>query len=113
MTFHVLRHTHASTLAMRGMPMAVIARQLSHPDPRMTEKHYAHLAPNYVADTIRAKFPKLGIAEAPSVVVSLRARPSEGSELTVRPPSYIDRLFDAIGRWRTRKKGHRATSFWE
>jgi hypothetical protein len=28
----------------------------------MTEKHYAHLAPSYVADTIRAHFPTLGIA---------------------------------------------------
>jgi hypothetical protein len=34
----------------------------------MTEKHYAHLAPNYVADTIRAKFPNLGIGETPKVV---------------------------------------------
>jgi integrase len=77
MTFHVLRHTHASTLAMTGVPMAVIAKQLGHADTRMTEKHYAHLAPNYIADTIRAKFPRLGIADPPSVVVPLRNRPSE------------------------------------
>src|SRR5262249_27417764 len=57
--FHVLRHTHASLLAMRAVPMAVIARQLGHADTRMTEKHYAHLAPNYVADTIRERFPRL------------------------------------------------------
>jgi len=31
---------------------------------RLTEKHYAHLAPSYVADTIRARFPTLGIADA-------------------------------------------------
>jgi hypothetical protein len=37
--------------------------QLGHADTRMTEKHYAHLAPSYVADTIRAHFPTLGIAE--------------------------------------------------
>jgi integrase len=61
-SFHVLRHTHASTLAMRGVPMGVIAEQLGHADTRMTEKHYAHLAPSYVADTIRAHFPTLGIA---------------------------------------------------
>jgi hypothetical protein len=30
----------------------------------MTEKHYAHLAPNYVAQTIRQNFPVLGIGEA-------------------------------------------------
>jgi integrase len=67
-TFHVLRHTHASQLAMRGVPMAVIAKQLGHADTRMTEKHYAHLAPNYIADTIRANFPNLGISEPPKVV---------------------------------------------
>jgi integrase len=61
-SFHVLRHTHASALAMRGVPMGVIAEQLGHADTRMTEKHYAHLAPSYVADTIRAHFPTLGIA---------------------------------------------------
>jgi integrase len=55
----VLRDTHGSLLAMRGVPMAVIARQLGHADTRMTEKHYAHLAPNYVADTIRESFPRL------------------------------------------------------
>jgi integrase len=57
--FHVLRHTHASILAMQAVPMAVIARQLGHSDTRMTERHYAHLAPNYVTDTIRANFPRL------------------------------------------------------
>ena len=67
-TFHVLRHTHASQLAMRGVPMAVIAKQLGHADTRMTEKHYAHPAPNYVADTIRANFPNLGIGETLKVV---------------------------------------------
>jgi integrase len=60
-SFHVLRHTHGSTLAMKGVPMGVIAEQLGHADTRMTEKHYAHLAPSYVADTIRAHFPTLGI----------------------------------------------------
>jgi len=61
-TFHILRHSHGSALAMHGVPMGVIAAQLGHADTRMTEKHYAHLAPSYVADTIRANFPNLGIA---------------------------------------------------
>jgi integrase len=66
--FHVLRHTHASILAMRAVPMAVIARQLGHSDTRMTERHYAHLAPNYIADTIRANFPRLTGSADPAVV---------------------------------------------
>jgi integrase len=62
-TFHILRHTYASALAGRGVPMGVIAVQLGHSDTRMTEKHYAHLAPNYVADTVRAALPPLGIVK--------------------------------------------------
>jgi integrase len=72
-SFHVLRHTHGSTLAMRGVPMGVIAEQLGHADTRMTEKHYAHLAPSYVAETIRAHFPTLGIG-GDEAVVSLGRR---------------------------------------
>jgi integrase len=72
-SFHVLRHTYGSTLALRGVPMGVIAEQLGHADTRMTEKHYAHLAPSYVADTIRAHFPTLGIG-GDEAVVSLGRR---------------------------------------
>jgi integrase len=73
-SFHVLRHSHGSTLAMRGVPMGVIAAQLGHADTRMTEKHYAHLAPSYVADTIRARFPTLGIGGDTVVVPIERAK---------------------------------------
>jgi integrase len=66
-SFHVLRHTHGSALAMKGVPMGVIAEQLGHADTRMTEKHYAHLAPTYVAQTIRAHFPMLGITDDTNV----------------------------------------------
>jgi integrase len=73
-SFHVLRHTHGSALATKGIPMAVIAEQLGHADNRMTEKHYAHLAPSYIADTIRAHFPTLGITgESPLVALSAKA----------------------------------------
>jgi integrase len=72
-SFHTLRHTHGSILAMRGIPMAVIAEQLGHADTRMTEKHYAHLAPNYVAATIRTHFPRLGIESGSDVPLD-RAR---------------------------------------
>jgi integrase len=71
---HILRHTYASHLAMKGVPMGVIAAQLGHADTRMTEKHYAHLSPNYVAQTIRANFPILNLADE-SKVVPMRVRP--------------------------------------
>lgn len=62
-TFHQLRHTFASLLAMEGTPMAVIARCLGHTTTRVCERTYAHLAPNYVSDTLRQKMPELGILE--------------------------------------------------
>ena len=64
-TFHILRHSYASSLAV---PMGVIAAQLGHADTRMTEKHYAHLSPSYVADTVRAALPGLGIIAGTNVV---------------------------------------------
>jgi integrase len=57
--FHILRHTYASLLVMAGAPLQVVAQNLGHADTRMTERHYAHLASSYVADTIRALSPRL------------------------------------------------------
>ena len=55
--FKALRTTYGSLLAEQGVPLQVIAAALGHADTRITEKHYAHLMPNYVADTIRANLP--------------------------------------------------------
>jgi integrase len=71
---HILRHTYASALAMRGVPMGVIAAQLGHSDTRMTERHYADLSPNYVAETVRAALPALGIVEKSNVTALRNAR---------------------------------------
>jgi integrase len=58
--FHILRHTYGSTLAMAGVPLAVIAESLGHADERITRKHYAHLSPSYVRDAVRAGLGTLG-----------------------------------------------------
>ncbi|HBO85215.1 MAG TPA: hypothetical protein DD641_09700 [Deltaproteobacteria bacterium] len=63
-SFHVLRHTYGSLLAMKGVSLQVIAEVLGHSDTRMTIKHYAHLQPSYVADTIRANLPSFGIKKS-------------------------------------------------
>ena len=55
---------------MNGAPLQVVAANLGHADTRMTERHYAHLSPSYIADTIRAALPPLGAFE-PSNVVGL------------------------------------------
>ena len=52
---------------MRGVPLQVIADTLGHSDTRVTEKHYAAIAPNYVASTVRANLPSLGLVEADNV----------------------------------------------
>jgi integrase len=59
-TFHILRHTHASLLAMRGVPLGVIAAQLGHQDTRMTEKHYAPKGARWSHLQANAKQPTIG-----------------------------------------------------
>ena len=71
-SFHILRHTYASRLAKNGVGMQVIAIQLGHASTRMTEKHYAHLAPNYVADEVRSRFGTLGLNPMHTVVTPFR-----------------------------------------
>lgn len=60
-SFHDLRHTYASALAMQGVPLQVIAVALGHSDTRITGRHYAHLMPSFVADTIRKHLPNFGV----------------------------------------------------
>ena len=71
LAFHELRHSYASMLVNRGVPLAYVAAQLGHDDTRMVEKHYGHLAPSAMADSIRALAPRLGIVE-PSKVAALK-----------------------------------------
>lgn len=68
---HVCRHTYGSWLAMRGVALQVIAELLGHSDTRITQRHYGHLAPSYVAEVLRSNLPT--IAPAPSKVTTLAA----------------------------------------
>jgi integrase len=70
-TFHDLRRSYGARLARAGVPMAVIAEALGHADERVTRRHYAHLAPAYVGETIRRHAAGLGIVE-PAGVTRLR-----------------------------------------
>ena len=67
-SFHILRHCFGSWLAMAGVPLQVIADALGHSDTRITLRHYAALAPSYIADMIRTNLPTLGVHEADNVV---------------------------------------------
>ncbi len=70
-SFHDLRRTFGARLAIRGLPMAVVAQALGHADERITARHYAHLAPSYVASQVRLHAAGLGIFEDEGEVVSL------------------------------------------
>jgi integrase len=73
-SFHILRHTYGSLLAMRGVPIQVIATVLGHSDTRITHKHYAHLTPSYVADVIKQHLPRFYEAENESNVIGLNKK---------------------------------------
>jgi len=66
--FHSLRHTYASLHIMNGIPLFNVAQQLGHTDTRMVERHYGHLAPSYLAETVRALAPRFGVAKDEKVV---------------------------------------------
>ena len=65
--FHDLRRTYGARLALRGVPMAVIAEALGHSDERITRRHYAHLSKSYVADTVREAVAGLGVVSKSNV----------------------------------------------
>jgi integrase len=49
--WHTLRHTYASHLVMRGVPIRLIQKWLGHASIKETEK-YSHLAPEFGAEAI-------------------------------------------------------------
>lgn len=61
--FHGLRHTCASRWLAARVPMEIVSRQLGHASIRITEQHYAHFRPDYLAETLRT-VPRLGLVEA-------------------------------------------------
>jgi integrase len=64
-TFHNLRHTFASLLAMNGTQPELIQQQMGHSNPRMTQR-YTHFSPSYAASTIRANKPSFATIAAPT-----------------------------------------------
>jgi integrase len=59
LTFHELRHTYASALINRGVPLVFVAQQLGHADTRMVEEHYGHLCETAKRDAIRTSAPRI------------------------------------------------------
>jgi integrase len=53
-TPHILRHTAASWMAEGGVDMFRISRFLGHSDTKVTERRYAKLHPDFLADAAEA-----------------------------------------------------------
>jgi site-specific recombinase XerD len=72
-----MRHIYASRLVMKGVPLAVVAAQLGHSSIKQVEKHYGHLCPNYISETVRQASTPIGLLEdrRPKVVTELRRSP--------------------------------------
>jgi hypothetical protein len=74
---------------------------------RVTERHYAHLAPNYVADTIRRNFPRLTETKSPNVVPIGRTRKNNTEDdlkkVTTHDvvPKFYTMINDLAGGWRS------------
>lgn len=56
--FHTLRHTYASYLVMAGASLLAVMKLLGHADIRLVVHTYAHLSPDFLADTVRLNFPR-------------------------------------------------------
>jgi integrase len=65
-SFHILRHTFAARLAMRNVPMAVVAAALGNTEA-ICAKHYAHLAPSYIANAIREHAGGMGLVPSTNI----------------------------------------------
>jgi integrase len=66
LTFHELRHSFASALAMRGVDLLTISKLLGHRDQRTTSLHYAHLSDASLRRAV-AQLPSLGPVESSNV----------------------------------------------
>ncbi len=50
--FHDLRHTYASVLLMFGANLTSVQKLLGHSDPKITERRYGHLLPDFMKSEV-------------------------------------------------------------
>jgi len=77
--FHDLRHTYASVLLMFGANLTSVQKLLGHSDPKITERRYGHLLPDFMkseVDRLRFGLDRL----APKLPSGTTAAASPGSD---------------------------------
>jgi integrase len=102
-TFHELRDTFASHLVMAGVPILTVSKLLGHADVRVTEKHYAHLAPGHLQNAVDEHLPDFSVHPRRPKESSQSKRSGSNSARSVG----IDR---SLGRPRHQKKSPGARS---
>ncbi len=60
MTFHALRHSHASALIEAGLDVVTISRRLGHENPSITLAIYSHMFKNKDGEAAAAMDAVLG-----------------------------------------------------
>jgi integrase len=60
-TCHTLRHSHATDLIRRGVPIEVVSKRLTHASVTTTSSAYVHLQ----ADDVRAELIRAGVWPGP------------------------------------------------
>ena len=72
--FHDLRHTYASVLLMLGANLVSVQKLLGHSDPKITERRYGHMLPEFMsAEVNRLRFGLDRLAPRGSASQSLAA----------------------------------------
>jgi integrase len=87
--FHDLRHTYGSVLLMFGANLVSVQRLLGHSDPRITERRYGHLLPDFMqAEVNRLRF---GLDRLAPPLPANRSAQADGGSVSqavagLRPP---------------------------
>ena len=71
---HDLRHIHATTLLLAGVPVHVVAARLGHADPSVTLRVYAHVIREQVAAAADIFARSIPAGESPAVSKSVSKR---------------------------------------
>jgi integrase len=88
-SFHLLRHAYGSLLVRAGAPLQVVSEALGHADVRMSQRHYAHLQPGFVADTVRAHLPTFTKAKPKVKALRRKARKQEAPGTAATAPGAV------------------------